>query len=761
MQGTVIRDGFKSIYMPGTNDINGKRYFNIYLPSGYYENPNETYPVVYHLGGYGSDYDTYLSTPSYGSDAEMMNALLNLCQILPMIIVTPDPNSILSGYGGCYYVNSTANGYFEDYFIKELIPYINKNYRQKKDINGNSAPFRAIMGQSMGGFGALYYGLKYPNYFSTFAADTPTALWLFIPNPTTKLPLAGPLNYPEFTISKATNLTNVSPCNTNDLQFIQVGSAAFSPACTTTTYCPSITNDCNYSAVNFPINTDANLNTLYPNGQIIESFPSCPSAENPAYQFNYNVVKEWQNFNLYYYIEQNKNNEEFIKQLKNQTFLINAGYAVNDPQADDFVNNAGAKIISDLLISLNINHERILYNYYGTSSAHAAYLNYYNIPFKKNNYRFITDILMFSSKFSEAGCNTNDQKIKIAGNGSFIIQNGGSININNKSIVAIETDPESNIDETNFKIILGNNGSFILGEKDGGALQIGNNFGKAILINNPSYVNNSINFELSLIGFNCQFIIKEQSFLGFATGLIGYQPSKSNYWGASTLNNVNKITLNILNGIFKHNQIASGLNEKSSLIALGDSGSGLTKYNFSFNPKYAKIISGGNLSKVLDSFFINLTSQNKTGIVAQAGLTNKLNTDSTVYDYFYTNCGYPTKIESHIYYTNQLDVSILSTIGLSSSKQNIYNYNVNDFFNYLKSQDYYNQDIKTAPINLEDNKIAILTPNKDNKQNSNINRININNLNDNIKQESGVGVKIVNIDNKEFILSIYDQNPPF
>jgi S-formylglutathione hydrolase FrmB len=76
-----------------------------------------------------------------------------------MIIVMPDAENT-------FYMNHASGKYqFEDFFMKELIPYIEKTYRclaEKK--------YRAIAGLSRGGFGALLYAIHYPQIFSSCAA---------------------------------------------------------------------------------------------------------------------------------------------------------------------------------------------------------------------------------------------------------------------------------------------------------------------------------------------------------------------------------------------------------------------------------------------------------------------------------------------------------------------------------------------------------------------------------------------------------------
>jgi S-formylglutathione hydrolase FrmB len=76
------------------------------------------------------------------------------------IIVMPDA-------ANSWYVNNHAGPQlrWEDYVIDDLIPYIDSHYRTVASRGG-----RAIAGLSMGGYGALYLGLKYHNLFSAVAS---------------------------------------------------------------------------------------------------------------------------------------------------------------------------------------------------------------------------------------------------------------------------------------------------------------------------------------------------------------------------------------------------------------------------------------------------------------------------------------------------------------------------------------------------------------------------------------------------------------
>lgn len=76
-----------------------------------------------------------------------------------MIVVMPDG-------GTSWYVNNFDGSVkWEDYFIKELIPYVESRFR------AHPARYsRAIAGLSMGGYGALVQSLHHPEVFGACAA---------------------------------------------------------------------------------------------------------------------------------------------------------------------------------------------------------------------------------------------------------------------------------------------------------------------------------------------------------------------------------------------------------------------------------------------------------------------------------------------------------------------------------------------------------------------------------------------------------------
>ena len=141
--------------------LNKDVHYTIYLPSDYYTS-ERAYPVTYLLHGYGDADDGWIQ---FGEVNRLANDAIKEGTIPPMIIVTPD------GFTSFYINAANGNLNYEDFFIKELIPHIEKTYKVKAEKR-----FRGIAGLSMGGYGSLLYALKYPELFAA-AAPLSAAVW--------------------------------------------------------------------------------------------------------------------------------------------------------------------------------------------------------------------------------------------------------------------------------------------------------------------------------------------------------------------------------------------------------------------------------------------------------------------------------------------------------------------------------------------------------------------------------------------------------
>lgn len=126
--------------------------YSVYLPEDY-DVSKRSYPVIYLLHGYTDDETSWIQ---FGEINRIMDDGIKSGEYSPAIIIMP--NAKLS-----WYCNNLENkDFWRDMFINEFIPTIEKNFRIK-----SKKEFRAIVGISMGGFGALSIALNYPDLFST------------------------------------------------------------------------------------------------------------------------------------------------------------------------------------------------------------------------------------------------------------------------------------------------------------------------------------------------------------------------------------------------------------------------------------------------------------------------------------------------------------------------------------------------------------------------------------------------------------------
>ena len=138
-----------------SNILNRLVKYTIYLPFDY-ETSQRTYPVVYLLHGYTDDHTGWLQ---FGEINRYADKAIYEGTIPPMIIVMPNGDS-------SWFINSyDGKEKYENFFINEFIPAIEKIYRIKAEKR-----YRGIAGLSMGGYGTLNYSFKYPALFAAAAS---------------------------------------------------------------------------------------------------------------------------------------------------------------------------------------------------------------------------------------------------------------------------------------------------------------------------------------------------------------------------------------------------------------------------------------------------------------------------------------------------------------------------------------------------------------------------------------------------------------
>ena len=149
------------------NNVGGEdpnRKLIIYLPPGYDSN-NDRYPTLYFLHGYAADASDLMQWLGLKS---LMDSAITRGIMRPMILVSP---SSMTKYFGSFYTNSVVTGNWADYIGKDVVAYVDKNYRTIA-----SRDQRGLFGHSMGGNGALKIAMLFPDVFSAVYAMSPGAM---------------------------------------------------------------------------------------------------------------------------------------------------------------------------------------------------------------------------------------------------------------------------------------------------------------------------------------------------------------------------------------------------------------------------------------------------------------------------------------------------------------------------------------------------------------------------------------------------------
>jgi len=132
--------------------LGSERRMSVYTPPGY-EKSNKRYPVLYLLHGAGGDEEVWINR---GRANYILDNLIAAGAAVPMIVVITNgnPNTPAAPLDRSYAVKvndnimgGMASQKFEESLVKDVIPYIESNYRVIADPD-----HRAITGYSMGGF---------------------------------------------------------------------------------------------------------------------------------------------------------------------------------------------------------------------------------------------------------------------------------------------------------------------------------------------------------------------------------------------------------------------------------------------------------------------------------------------------------------------------------------------------------------------------------------------------------------------------------
>ena len=127
------------------------------LPPGYARHAHRRYPVLFYLPGLGGNAEELIQTQAW----MLIDELWARRQLPPFLIISAD--SFNSFYVNAY--DGRMN--YENFFMRELLAWERHHFRTLPGRRN-----RALLGISMGGYGALHLAFKYPRRFGSVSAHS-------------------------------------------------------------------------------------------------------------------------------------------------------------------------------------------------------------------------------------------------------------------------------------------------------------------------------------------------------------------------------------------------------------------------------------------------------------------------------------------------------------------------------------------------------------------------------------------------------------
>lgn len=149
----------------------------VWLPPQYDEGRGRglgrRFPVLYDLAGFTGSGLAHTNWKPFGDNVpERAARLVHEGRMAPAILVFPD---CFTALGGNQYVNSPAIGDYADYLVREIVPFVDREFRTLA-----SREHRGCFGKSSGGYGAMLHGMKYPHTWGAIANHSGDAYFEFV-----------------------------------------------------------------------------------------------------------------------------------------------------------------------------------------------------------------------------------------------------------------------------------------------------------------------------------------------------------------------------------------------------------------------------------------------------------------------------------------------------------------------------------------------------------------------------------------------------
>ena len=144
----------------------------VWLPPGY-DGSGKRFPVLYDLVGFTGSGLSHVGWKAFGDNVpERAARVMREGKMGPAIFVFPD---CFTALGGNQYVNSSAIGNYADYLTREIVPFVDREFRTLA-----SREHRGCFGKSSGGYGSMIHGMKYAKHWGAIANHSGDAYFDFV-----------------------------------------------------------------------------------------------------------------------------------------------------------------------------------------------------------------------------------------------------------------------------------------------------------------------------------------------------------------------------------------------------------------------------------------------------------------------------------------------------------------------------------------------------------------------------------------------------
>src|SRR5215469_12455854 len=137
------------------------RLIDVYVPAGH---DGKGLPLLVDLVGFTAGGPAHTNWKNFAENVpERLDRLIGTGAMMPCVVAFPD---CFTKLGGNQYVNSSAMGNWDDFLLKEAVPFVERQF----GCGGRGR--RGVFGKSSGGYGAMVHALLHSDFWSAAASHS-------------------------------------------------------------------------------------------------------------------------------------------------------------------------------------------------------------------------------------------------------------------------------------------------------------------------------------------------------------------------------------------------------------------------------------------------------------------------------------------------------------------------------------------------------------------------------------------------------------